>query len=215
MKRPTIDSISGIKKQTKIVLIGKVKKFEGPSLTTAPRMDRSVTGSSKHRITHLEYLSTFFREERMCSEDSCVDLRARNCARCKEQFLICKPCDRGHIYCSPKCSTIARWESKRRARRRHRSSPEGRLDHMDRERVRRARKRIIQRSVGDHGSKPDSTSCNVSVAPSPARDSASRSIGVDTENGDVLRCSICGSPGRFVRFGSYRRRFRKDFRFRC
>ena len=151
----------------------------------------------------------------MCSEDSCADLRVRNCPRCKKQFAICRSCDRGHVYCSKRCSRRARWESLREARRRHRKSPDGRLDHQDRERARRARKQITQRSVGDHGSADGSTSCSVTAPPSLASDSAGQNIGGDAENENDLRCAICGTPGRFIRFGFWQQSYRKDFRFRC
>jgi len=79
-------------------------------------------------------------------------LRLARCPRCQTLFAICRRCDRGHVYCSPRCSAEARSESLRRARRRHRQSPEGRLDHRDRERERRRRRRMEAARVGDHPS---------------------------------------------------------------
>jgi hypothetical protein len=76
-----------------------------------------------------------------------VELRRRQCGSCREMFVICRSCDRGHRYCSRECSGRARAASLRRARRRHRHSPEGRADHRDAERRRRLRRR-----VGDQGS---------------------------------------------------------------
>jgi len=77
--------------------------------------------------------------------------RLARCPRCQTVFGICRACDRGHVYCGPSCSELARRDSLRRARRRHRQSPEGRLDHRDRERARRRRRREARR-VGDHAS---------------------------------------------------------------
>jgi len=91
--------------------------------------------------------------------------RLARCPRCEEPFSICKHCDRGHVYCSPRCSAEARSESLRRARRRHRQSPEGRLDHRDRERDRRRRQRQESTCVGDHPSAPADAS--VTVGPLP------------------------------------------------
>ena len=79
-------------------------------------------------------------------------LRLSRCPRCQRLFAICYHCDRGHVYCGPSCSEGARRDSLRRARRRHRRSPEGRLDHRDRERERRLRRRLFRARVGDHPS---------------------------------------------------------------
>ena len=78
--------------------------------------------------------------------------RLASCPRCQSVFSICRACDRGHVYCGPTCSGLARRDSLRRARRRHRHSLEGRLDHRDHERARRQRRRKQTRRVGDHGS---------------------------------------------------------------
>lgn len=88
--------------------------------------------------------------------------RLASCPRCRSIFSICCRCDRGHVYCGPTCSGLARRDSLRRARRRHRHSLEGRLDHRDHERARRKRRRQALR-VGDHGS-----SAPVSCASLPA-----------------------------------------------
>ena len=77
------------------------------------------------------------------------EIRRRRCGRCRATFEVCRSCDRGHAYCCAECSGQAREDCVRAARRRHRRSPEGRADHRDRERARRARRRA---SVGDHGS---------------------------------------------------------------
>jgi hypothetical protein len=131
--------------------------------------------SSRHTSSTNPDCRTFFeiRERRRscpCRDGpSAVDsplttLRLARCPRCQALFAICRRCDRGHVYCSPRCSVEARSESLRQARRRHRQSPEGRLDHRDRERARRRRRRIGAPRVGDHPSTPASAS--VSVEPS-------------------------------------------------
>lgn len=73
------------------------------------------------------------------------ELRPRLCRWCSREFFVCSSCDRGVRYCTTACSTLARRRSVQRARRKHRRSPEGRADHRDAERARRARRR-----VGDH-----------------------------------------------------------------
>ena len=55
---------------------------------------------------------------------------------------FCAACDRGHAYCSPVCRHAGRARSLRAAGRRHQQSPEGRLDHRDRQRVYRVRCRL-------------------------------------------------------------------------
>ncbi len=94
--------------------------------------------------------------------------RLARCPGCLEPFSICKSCDRGHVYCGPRCSAEARSLSLRRARRRHRQSPEGRLDHRDRERDRRRRRRQQVARVGDHPSAPGETSVTVVPLPTAA-----------------------------------------------
>ncbi len=88
----------------------------------------------------------------------------RTCPRvdCLATFFLCTHCDRGHRYCSPACSARARREQRRRANQRHQRSPEGRLDHRDRQRDYRRRcqdrsrvtdHRAIRQSVSTHAIK--------------------------------------------------------------
>jgi len=154
-------------------------------------------------------------------------LRLARCPRCQTVFAICRRCDRGHVYCSPRCSAEGRSESLRRARRRHRMSSEGRLDHRDRERDRRRRRRCEAARVGDHPSATGPSSGKVeqrsvaarTVVPShgtPSTDSNAEEVqphglasittttapippGVD-ETQRLLHCARCHvSATRFVR----------------
>jgi hypothetical protein len=145
-------------------------------------------------------------------------LRLARCPRCQTLFAICRRCDRGHVYCSPRCSVEARSESRRRAHRRHRLSPEGRLDHRDRERARRRRRRIEAVRVGDH----PSATATASVSVEPNRIAASSAVSSRPQSSDSkppetrlhalassppadetarwLRCSRCHAPAvRFAR----------------
>jgi len=83
--------------------------------------------------------------------DDSDGIRLERCARvqCQLLFWVCRPCYRGQWYCGPSCKTAARTESKRRARARHQASPEGLLDHRDREQDRRDREAELAR-VTDH-----------------------------------------------------------------
>lgn len=80
-----------------------------------------------------------------------VQLWELTCQRCDQPFRIHPECFRGHRYCGERCRRAARQCSLRRARRKHRRSPEGKLDHRDRERHRRRSPRETR--VGDHSSK--------------------------------------------------------------
>src|SRR5271155_2761536 len=74
--------------------------------------------------------------------------RLYSCVRCHELVVICRACDRGNIYCFGECSRIRRMESKRRANKNYRLSLKGKLNHMDSEARRRARRK---EEMGDHG----------------------------------------------------------------
>ena len=130
-------------------------------------------------------------------------------------FCLCRSCDRGQRYCSPECSILARREQRRRANRRHQHSPEGRLDHRDRQRE--YRKRCAQRRVTDTSSlvltlpgtmatcPPETEKIAVrfsfSASPLGCRLPVSRP-GRAGEHPQhplaLLRCVICGRSGRFI-----------------
>jgi len=66
-------------------------------------------------------------------------LRHKICRLCNRPFAISVACDRGHAYCSATCRRLVRRRSIAGARRRHRQTPEGRLDHRDHQRAYRGR----------------------------------------------------------------------------
>lgn len=102
-------------------------------------------------------------------------LSSESCRRCNGLFAICASCDRGQAYCSPACRTAARQDSVRAARRRHRQSPEGRLDHRDHQRAFRAR-------VRDQTSRRAAAPATLPATdPSPTAPLAG-----------ALRCMVCG-----------------------
>jgi hypothetical protein len=127
-------------------------------------------------------------------------LRLRVCRRCYALFWICRPCDRGQRYCSPPCRASARWQQQRQANRRHQQTPEGRLDHRDRQRA--YRKRCTQRRVTDQSS--------------PALVSGSNMQPWDFES--TQKAARVGSSARQVRFRvlpAWRRTARKLSPPRC
>ena len=87
-------------------------------------------------------------------------LRQRICrgAGCGAVFWICRHCDRGHRYCGERCRRKTRRQQRRRANEKHQKSPEGRLDHRDRQRVYRER---CRRRVTDQPSSGRTRSGNI------------------------------------------------------
>jgi hypothetical protein len=137
--------------------------------------------------------------------DGEVVLRLRIClgSECRAVFFLCARCDRGQRYCSGTCRERARLRQRRSANRRHQQSAEGRLDHRDRQRAYRERRRQpnISAGVTDQGSLliAGPTSSLHGKAPRP------RDMQVPADLSDPklthtrwLRCRLCGRMGRFV-----------------
>ena len=117
---------------------------------------------------------------------------------CHAVFFICSHCDRGHRYCSEGCRANAARQQRRRANGRHQKSPEGRLDHRDRQRDYRRRCRQRQACVTDEGSlsiaSPASFQCGTSEPPAALEDTPPQQFVPVIR----LRCCICGCSGRFI-----------------
>jgi len=137
-----------------------------------------------------------------------VVLRLRVCVRseCRAVFFLCSHCDRGHRYCSLACRQLARLKQRRGANRRHQQSPEGRLDHRDRQREYRRRRGQpgSRASVTDQGSLSIACPASFVCGPVPKPGNALFSRwpetppGPGTEITRWLRCQICGRIGRFI-----------------
>ncbi len=119
-------------------------------------------------------------------------------------FFLCSRCDRGQRYCGPACRRQARLRQHREANRRYQQSPEGRLDHRDRQqqyRERRCRARVTDQgsilsacSASSPGGAVEATPPEVQkpvavvvFPPWPERRPALR-----------LCCRVCGRMGRFI-----------------
>lgn len=127
-------------------------------------------------------------------------LRQRICGNgdCRALFWICRHCDRGQRYCSADCRALARLRQRRCANRRHQQSPEGRLDHRDRQRHYRARR--AQARVTDQGSLLIPASGMIPLwrqrsLPAAANRALSRA---EPRSRGWLRCIVCGRAGRYV-----------------
>ena len=94
----------------------------------------------------------------MAREMAWVQLVCRG-SGCGVMFYICHSCYRGQVYCGERCRRRMRRNQMRIANRKHQDSPEGRLDHRDRQRVYRAKCRL--RRVTDHTSALRPRSVNI------------------------------------------------------
>ncbi len=74
--------------------------------------------------------------------------RMFNCGRCHRLVQICRSCDRGNRYCSPRCSDDARRESVRDAGRRYRQTEAARRKNAARQRRYRERRARQRREEG-------------------------------------------------------------------
>ena len=118
-------------------------------------------------------------------------------------FYLCRRCDRGQRYCSPRCREKALRRQRREANRRHQQSPEGRADHRDRQREYRKRHRG---GVTDKSSLPLSPGVNLVVP--PAREPVEATPAPDlrpspdafppARPAGWVVCQICGRRGRWV-----------------
>lgn len=131
--------------------------------------------------------------------------RQRFCraAHCRARFFICTHCDRGQCYCSSACRLQTRLAQQRAARRRHQQSPEGRLDHRDRQRAYRRRKAgalahpsaSTAKSVTDQGSQTARTFATIT----PLRVTApARPLRRCFSMGGQVVCHFCERTGRWL-----------------
>jgi len=115
-------------------------------------------------------------------------------------FYLCPHCDRGQRYCSLRCRQKSRRRQRREANRRHQQSPEGRLDHRDRQRTYRQRQRA---RVTDQSSLRSPSGANLIApqAPRPVEAAPAPEIfpspDAELEAGWV-GCQSCGRRGRWL-----------------
>ena len=82
------------------------------------------------------------------------------CLRCRAQVLVCSHCDRGQIYCAGACAQEARQRSQQEAGRRYQATSPGRMKRAARNRLYRARMKIVTHQ----GSPPQPRNDVVSLA---------------------------------------------------
>ena len=119
-------------------------RFDGQTLTLCPKPCFRTARLSSHQD------GAKSSPHRPCMPMN-PSARLYHCARCHCQVIICRHCDRGHVYCTNGCAAQARSESLKRAAKRYRSTRRGRHNNADRQRRFRARKR---EKVTHQGSPP-------------------------------------------------------------
>ena len=111
--------------------------------------------------------------------------RLFHCARCHCQVILCRRCDRGHVYCTQGCARQARRDSLQRAGARYRATRRGRLNNA----LRQRRFRACQQKVTHHGSVRVVGPAVVSVTETPP--DGPRPTGPVHRQG-MLACHRCG-----------------------
>ena len=125
--------------------------------------------------------------------------RLYHCLRCHCQVIVCRSCDRGHVYCTQGCAEQARSDSRRRSARRYQNSRRGRFNNADRQRRYRQRQR---EKVTHQGSPPVIRSA---VLPRARRRVEGLNKNRPYPLGPSVHCHICRREcSRFLRLG-YRR----------
>ncbi len=115
-------------------------------------------------------------------------------------FYLCRHCDRGQQYCSPRCREKSRRLQRREANRRHQQTSWGREDHRDRQREYRERQRARVTDQSSLHSSPCAnltvprTSESVEATPEPPR----RPLPNTAKPRGWVVCQICGRRGRWV-----------------
>jgi hypothetical protein len=156
-----------------------------------------------------------------------VTFRRAHCAGCRMQFLVCRHCDRGHVYCGVACRAAARRASKAHSKQRELLTECGRQNHCDNSRDYRDRER---KRVRDHGSAKLAIELKVSVSdvgeasavaafpatpPEPLESSNSSTCNTLKQTSEpsvtsnmpfASLCSFCGRPVQWERRAGWRSR---------
>lgn len=158
-------------------------------------------------------------KRKMCSapllangQENGTTFRRVRCPACLRLFLLCRKCDRGHVYCAYSCRSRLRKASIDRAKKRERASEFGRQNHRDHARAYRCR---LRERVGDHGSAKlaiavkvvggdvsratagvalataPQEACEIRTNPIPTNSTSAYAEPDSGSQGFVLRCAYC------------------------
>ena len=115
--------------------------------------------------------------------------RLFHCAHCQSQSIICRHCDRGHIYCSVTCAQIARRATHRAADQRYQNTRKGQHKHANRQRLYRQRLSLKKEKVTDQGS----TLLPLNdLLPLPFRSPKKRVTTIQNKKAGQVICQFCG-----------------------
>jgi hypothetical protein len=124
-----------------------------------------------------------------------AEARVFTCARCGVAVRICRPCDRGNIYCPP-CRPVARRERVKRAGAQYQQREAGRLNHKRRQQEYLVRGEVQGKMT--HRGSPASRAAGHSPA-RPAdepREQTGQRPHSPASALDRLRCDFCGREVR-------------------
>lgn len=114
------------------------------------------------------------------------------CPLCKEQFIICKHCYCGQVYCSKECSNIARVTSLKEAKKRYSSSKKGKINQYERNQRYLEKKRKndeIKKNVTEQSSQENFnhvSNKNINVGPDEKQEKET------CKTAEAQVCSCCG-----------------------
>lgn len=104
------------------------------------------------------------------------------CSSCLQQVVICSHCDRGNIYCSPKCALITRQKYCKASNKRYQQTQKGRLNNALRQKRFRAR---LKNKVTDHSSQNIRKNALLQKAKNNA------TMNVIKQDADDMKCCFC------------------------
>ena len=121
------------------------------------------------------------------------------CARCREQVLVCRRCDRGQRYCAHACAATTRQELQREAGARYQRSRAGRFKHALRTRRWRSRQDARVKIVthqGSHGPAPDAllAAAQTSALATQACTTTTSIVASTATQPHAWRCHWCRAP---------------------
>lgn len=112
------------------------------------------------------------------------------CRNCKADLLICRSCYRGQSYCNRACRDLGYKERRKAARLRYAASTEAKLDHRDRNRTYRRRRKyneVIQKKSTTESTK------QIVMDKGSAKSQSNLYSTPELTNLANLSCQICGS----------------------
>lgn len=95
-----------------------------------------------------------------------------SCKDCLKIFWICRPCYRGHKYCSTPCRQSGRKKGQKTSKREYEKSQEAKEDHCDRQRAYRSRLKEKCENIAACVTEHSITDAEVSVKTSSEPDCA-------------------------------------------